>query len=117
MLEELAVLVEVLDRVSMVGVGAIHELVEVVRQALLGLLGRAISYDNQRGVGWSSPILFVLLAPLSGGALVLVLMLGLALVLATTKDCSDRLLAGGVVHGDVEQVADGTGLHTAELMD
>ena len=32
-LEELTVLIEVLDGVSMVGVGAIHELVEVVRQA------------------------------------------------------------------------------------
>ena len=40
----------------------------------------------------------------------MVLMLGLALVLATTKDRSDRLLAGGVVRGDVEQVVGGTGL-------
>ena len=38
MLEELAVLIEVLDGVSVVGARAIHELVEVVRQALLGCL-------------------------------------------------------------------------------
>ena len=36
--EELAVLVEVFDGVGVVGAWAIHELVEVVRQALLGLL-------------------------------------------------------------------------------
>ena len=89
------------DGVGVVGARAIHELVEVVRQALLGLLGRAISYDNQRGVGWSSPILFVLLAPLSGGALVLVPTLGLAFVLTSVEDRSNCLLTGGMVHGDV----------------
>ena len=47
----------------------------------------------------------------------MVLTLGLALVPASTKDHSDRLLMGGVVRGDVEQVAGGTGLHTAELVD
>ena len=117
MLEELAVLVEVLDRVSVVGVGAIHELVEVVRQALLGLLAHVISYGDQRGVGRSTSILFVLLAPLRGGALVLVLVFGLALVLASVEDCSDRLLAGGVVSGDVKQVAGGTGLQASKLVD
>ena len=101
----------------MVGVGAIHDLSEVVRQALLGMLARVISYDDQRGVGWSAPILLVLLAPLCGGALVLVLALGLALVPASTKDCSDRLLAGGMVRGSVEQVMGGPGLQTAELVD
>ena len=48
------------------------------------------------------PILFVLLAPLHGGALVLVLALGLAFVLASIEHCSDYLLARGVVCGDVE---------------
>ena len=38
MLKELTVLVEVLDGISVVGAGAIHELVEVVRQALWGYL-------------------------------------------------------------------------------
>ena len=56
------------------------------------------------------PILLVLFPLLCGGALVLVLALGLALVLASIKDRSDRLLVGGVVHGDVEQVAGGLGL-------
>ena len=80
---------------------------EVVRQALLALLARVISYDDQRKVGSSAPILLVLLAPLHGGALVLVLVLGLALVPASVEDRSDRLLAGGMVRGDVEQVVGG----------
>ena len=42
-LEEFAVLVEVLDGVGMVDARALHELVEVVRLALLGLLAYAIS--------------------------------------------------------------------------
>ena len=89
----------------MVGAWAIHELVEVVRQALLGLLARAISYGDQRGVDRSAPILLVLLAPLRGGALILVLVLGLALVQAF------------VVCGDVEQVVGGLGLQAAKLVD
>ena len=94
----------------MVGAWAIHELVGVVRQALLELLACVISCDDQRKVGLSAPILLVLLAPLCGGALILVLMLGLALVPASVEDCSDCLLARGVVRGDVEQVTGGTGL-------
>ena len=47
----------------------------------------------------------------------MVVALGLALVLASTKDCSDRLLAGGMVRGNVEQVMGSLGLHTAELVD
>ena len=101
----------------MVGAWAIHELVEVVRQALLGLLAHAISCGDQRGVVWSTPILFVLLAPLCGGALILVHALGLAFVLASIEDRSDRLLAGGMVCGDVEQVIGGTGLQAAKLVD
>ena len=101
----------------MVGAWALHELAEVVRLALLGLLARAISRGDQLRVGQSALILLVLFAPLHGGALVLVLALSLALVPASTKDRSDRLLAGGVVHGDVEQVAGGTGLQTANLVD
>ena len=46
-------------------------------------------------------------SPLHGGALVLILVLGLAFVLASIEDRSDRLLAGGVVHGNVEQVMGG----------
>ena len=110
MLEELAFLVEVLDGVGVVGARAIHELVEMVRQALLGLLACAVSCSNQRGVVRSMPVLFVLLAPLCGGALVLVHALGLAFVPAPIEDRSDRFLTGGVVCGDVEQVAGGMGL-------
>ena len=101
----------------MVGVRALHELVEVVRQALLGLLAHAISCGDQCGVVRSAPISFVLLAPLREGALVLVLVLGLAFVSTSVEDCSDHLLTGGMVCGDVEQVAGGTGLHVAKLVD
>ena len=47
----------------------------------------------------------------------MVLTLGLALVLASTKDRSDRLLVGGVVCGNVEQVASRSGLQAAKLVD
>ena len=47
----------------------------------------------------------------------MVLALGLALVLTTTKDCLTCLLTEGVVCGNVEQTVGGTGLHTAELVD
>ena len=110
MLEELVVLVEVLDGVGVVGALAIHELVEVIGLALLGLLAHAIGLSDQRGVGQSAPILLVLFAPLCGGALVLILTFGLALVPASAKDHSDCLLARGVVRGDVEQVTGGMGL-------
>ena len=116
MFEELVVLVEVFDGVDVVGAWTIHELVEVVRKSLLGLLAHAISRGDQRGVVQSMPILFVLLAPLCGGALVLVRMLGLDFVLASTEDRSDRLLARGVVSGDVKQVAGGTGLQAVKLV-
>ena len=43
----------------------------------------------------------------------MILALGLALVLAFVDDRFDRLLVGGVVHGDVEQVAGGIGLQIA----
>ena len=100
--EEFAILVEVFDGVGVVGSWAIHEFVEVVRQGLLGLLARAVSCGDQRGVVRSAPILFVLLAPLCGGALVLVRALCLAFVPASVEDRSDRLLVEGVVSGDLE---------------
>ena len=117
MFEELIVLVEVFDGVGMVGAWTIHELVEVVRQALLGLLAHAISCGDQCGVDRLASILFVLLAPLHGGALVLVLVIGLTFVSVSVEDRSDRLLAGGVVSGDVEQVVGGTGHQVAKLVD
>ena len=45
------------------------------------------------------------------------LALGLALVSAFVEDHSDRFLTRGVVCGDVEQVAGGTGLQAAKLVD
>ena len=47
----------------------------------------------------------------------MVLVLGLALVLAFVKDLSNCLLTGCMVRGDVKQVAGGTGLQTAKLVD
>ena len=47
----------------------------------------------------------------------MVLTLGLALVPASIEDCSDRLLVGGVVCGNVEQVASRSGLQAAKLVD
>ena len=117
MFEELVVLIKVFDGVGVVGAWAVHELVEVVRQSLLGLLARAISRGDHRGVVRSAPILFVLLAPLCGGALVWVHALGLAFVPASIEDCSDHLLIGGMVSGDVEQLAGGTGLQATKLVD
>ena len=47
----------------------------------------------------------------------MVLMLGLAPVLTAAEDHPDRLLARGVVRGNVEQVIGGMGLHRVELVD
>ena len=68
--EELAVLVEMVDGIVVVGVWTIHEFVEVVRQSLLGLPRCAIRRGDQRGAVRPTPILLVLLAPLSGGAFI-----------------------------------------------
>ena len=46
-LKELAVLVEVLDRVGVVGAWTLHELVEVVGLALLGLLALLVGHNDQ----------------------------------------------------------------------
>ena len=105
------------EGVGVVGAWAVHELVEVVRQSLLGLPARAISRGDLRGVVRSTPILFVLIAPLCGGALILGRALGLALVSASVEDRSDCLLAKGVVGGDVEQITGATGLQAAKLVD
>ena len=74
----------------------------MVGLALLGLLACAIGRSDQSKVGRSAPIVLVLFAPLCGGALVLVLALGIAFVLASVEDCYDHLLIGGVVSGDIE---------------
>ena len=60
---------------------------------------------------------FVFLAPLRGGALIRVHALGFDLVPTSAEDRSDRLLARGVVGGDIKQVAGGTGFQAAKLVD
>ena len=47
----------------------------------------------------------------------MILALGLAFVLASIEDLSDRLLIGGVVRGDVKQVVGAMGLQTPKLVD
>ena len=74
----------------MVGAQALHELVEVARKVLLGLLARVISRGDQRGVGRSVAIFSVLFPPLCGGALVLILALGLAFALASVGALRER---------------------------
>ena len=83
--EELAVLVEMVDGIVVVGARALHELVKVAWRVLLGLSARVIYRGGQRGVGRSAVILFVLLSPLCGGALVLTLVLGLTFVTAPVE--------------------------------
>ena len=48
------------DGVVVVGARALHVLVEVARRVLLGLRARMISRGDQRGVGRSAAILYVL---------------------------------------------------------
>ena len=69
----------------MVGAWALHELVKVAQRVLLGLSARVIYRGCQRGVGRSAVILSVLLSPLCGGALVLILALGLTFVMALVE--------------------------------
>ena len=47
----------------------------------------------------------------------MVRVLGLAFVPASIEDHSDRLLTGGVVRGNVEQVMSGMGLQAVKLVD
>ena len=98
------------DGIVVVGAQALHELVEVSRLVLLRPHAQVVGRDDRRGVSRSAAILSILFSPLHGGALILILALGLALVPASIKDHSDRLLTGGMVHGDVEQVTGGPGL-------
>ena len=81
------------DGIVVVGAQALHEIVEVARRVLLGLRAHVISHDDQRGVGRSAVILSVLFSPLHGGALILILVLGLAFALASIGvRCERRLL-------------------------
>ena len=64
----------------------------MVQEALLGLLARVISRGDQRGVGRSAAIFSVLFPPLRGGALVLILALGLAFASASVRAWWERRL-------------------------
>ena len=92
MLEELVVLVEMVDGIVVVGARALHELVEVSRSVLLGLRAQVIGRGDRRGVSRSAAILSVLFSPLSGGALVLILVPGLSFVVASIESWWERRL-------------------------
>ena len=70
------------DGIVVVGTWAHHELVEVSRLVLLGLRSQVIGRGDRRRVGRSAAILSVLFSPLRGGALVLILALGLTFIVA-----------------------------------
>ena len=74
---------EMVDGIVVVGAQALHELVKVAWRVLLGLSARVIYRGGQRGVGRSAAILSVLFSPLRGGALVLILALGLTFAMAS----------------------------------
>ena len=57
---------------------------------MLGLCARMISHGDQRGVGRSATIFFVLFAPLRVGALVLILALGLTFTSASIEALRER---------------------------
>ena len=69
--------------VVVVGARALHEIVEVARRVLLGLRARVIGRGDRREVSRLAAILFVLFSPLRGGALILILALGLTFVVAS----------------------------------
>ena len=75
-----------------VGAWTLHELMEVARGALLGWRARMISRGDQRGVGRLTAILSILFSPLSGGALVLILALGLSFAVASVEAQWERRL-------------------------
>ena len=71
------------DGIVVVGARAFHELAEVSRSVLLGLRAQVIGRGDRCGVGWSAAILSVLFSPLRGGALILILALGLTFAVAS----------------------------------
>ena len=82
------------DGIVVVGARAFHELVEVSRSVLLGLRAWVIGRGDRRGVSRSAAILSVLFSPLRGGALVLILALGLTFVVAPVEARQKRRLLG-----------------------
>ena len=60
MLEEQAILIEMVDKIVVVGAWPLHELVKVSRSVLLGLRAQVVGSGDRHGVGRSAMILFVL---------------------------------------------------------
>ena len=73
------------DGIVVVGARALHELVKVAQRVLLGLSARVIRRGDQRRVGQSVAILYVLFSPLCGGVLILILAFGLTCVVASVE--------------------------------
>ena len=94
MLEELAVLIEMVDGIVVVGAWALHELMKVARRVLLGLCARVIGRGDRREVSRLAAILSVLFSPLRGGVLVLILAPGLTFVAAPVEARWKRHLLG-----------------------
>ena len=76
----------------MVGAQAFHELVVVSRSVLLGLRARVIGRGDRHRVSRSAAILSILFSPLHGGALVLILVLGLTFAMASIEAWWERRL-------------------------
>ena len=78
------------DGTVVVGARALHEIVEMAQRVLLGLSAHVIRRGNQLRVGQSAAILSVLFPLLRGGALVLILVLGLAFASASVVARRER---------------------------
>ena len=116
-LQELAVLVEMVDGIVVVGAQALHELVKVVRRVLLGRSVRIICRGGQRGVGRLAAILYVLFPPLRGGALVLILAPGLTFVAAPIEARRKRRLLGVLDKGPwFQAIRAGTPVDAARVL-
>ena len=87
------------DGIVVVGAWAFHELVEVSRSVLLGLRARVIGRGDRHRVSRSAAILFVLFSPLCGGALVLILALGLAFASASVGSLREQRSLDALVKG------------------
>ena len=74
------------DGVVVVGAWALYEIMQVARRVLLGLRARMIGRGDRREVSRLAVIISVLFPPLRGGALVLILALGLTSPLERGKN-------------------------------
>jgi hypothetical protein len=103
-LEDLAILELVLDGEAVVGAWLLQELLEMVVVALS--LACSVGRCDRIGAGATSvpPPLLLLHY---GGTLILLCRLGLSHGPAISEDRPDRLLVGGVVHGNVQKLAGG----------